>query len=143
MHSKKIETLTKWALESFQAWLEHRNSGAKCDADRCPEALLENMDPTLLNKWFAAYVAETRKVNGDPYSPSTLQSLLSGLLHHMQAIDPTHAPNIFDKGNPTFRELHCTMDSLYRQLCAEGVGAESIRQSPLERKTKISCGNLG
>ena len=80
---KNMETSTKWALENFHSWLIHRNNGAKCNADICPETLLEDMDSTRLNKWFAAYVAETRKVNGDPYPPSTLQSLLSGLFQHM------------------------------------------------------------
>ena len=80
---KNTETSTKWALENFHSWLSHRNNGAKCDIDRCPESLLEDIDSTQLNKWLAAYIAETRKVNGDPYPPSTLQSLLSGILRHM------------------------------------------------------------
>ena len=28
------------------------------------------MDPTLLEKWLLAFVAETRKVNGDLYPPT-------------------------------------------------------------------------
>jgi hypothetical protein len=90
---KNTETSTKWALEIFHSWLSHRNNGATCDGDRCPESLLEDMDSAQLNKWLAVYIAETRKVNGDPYPPSTLQSLLSGILRHMRSIDPTRAPN--------------------------------------------------
>ena len=51
MHSKNTETSTKWALENFHSWLSHRNNGAKCDVDRCPESLLKDMDSTQLNKW--------------------------------------------------------------------------------------------
>ena len=101
------------------------------------------MDSTQLNKWLAAYIAETRKVNGDPYPPSTLQSLLSGILRHMRSIDPTHAPNIFDKGNPAFRDLHCTMDSLYRQLRAEGVGAEKHSVEPFTKGDENKLWELG
>ena len=49
----------------------------------------------MLNNWLSAYIAETRKVNGDPYPPATLRSLLSSLLHHMRSIDELRAPIIF------------------------------------------------
>ena len=96
-----------------------------------------------LNKWLAAYIAETRKVNGDPYPPSTLQSLLFGILHHMRSINPTCATNIIDKGNPTFRDLHCTMDSLYRQLHTEGVGAEKHLAEPFTKGDENKLCELG
>ena len=92
------------------------------------------MDSTQLNKWLAAYIAETRKVNGDTYPPSTLQSLLSGLLRHMRSVDATQAPNIFDKSDPAFKELHSTMDSLYRKLRAAGIGAEKHSAKPFTKQ---------
>ncbi len=140
---KNTETSTKWALENFHSWLSHRNNGAICDDDRCPESVLEDMDSTHLNKWLAAYTAETRKSTVIHSQPSTLQSLFSGILRHMQSIDPTHAPNIFNKGNPAFRDLHCTMDSLYRQLCAEGVGAEKHSAEPFTKGDENKLWELG
>jgi hypothetical protein len=106
---RNTQTSTKWALDNFHAWLSHRNSNAECEADKCPETLLEDMDSAQLNKWLAIYIAETKKVNGDSYPPSTLQSLLSGLLRHMRSIDDTRAPNIFTKNDPSFRALHYTI----------------------------------
>ena len=91
--------------------MRHRNSAANT-ADKCPKSILEDMDSKMLNKWLSAYVAETRKVNGEPYPPATLQSLLSCLLHHVRSIDESRAPNIFASNNPAFKELHYTMNSL-------------------------------
>ena len=88
------------------------------------------MDSTQLSKWLAAYIAGAKKVNGDSYPPSTLQSLLSGLQQHMRSIDDMRAPNIFTKNDPSFRELHCTMDSLYRKSRSESIGAEKHSAEP-------------
>ena len=80
---KNTESSTKWALENFKSWMSDRNSRSK---EKCPESLLEDMDPTLLDKWLSAFIAETRKVNGDPYPPTSLHLLLSGLQCHMRSI---------------------------------------------------------
>ena len=131
---KNTESSTKWAVENFNSWLSHRNLSAKSEADKCPVTLLEDMDSTQLNKWLAVYMAETRKVNGDAYPPATLQSLLSGLQRHMCSVNATQAPNIFDKSNPVFKELHSTMDSVYRKLRSNGVGAEKQSAEPFTKE---------
>ena len=56
---------------------------------------------------------------------------------------PTHAPNIFDKCNPTFRDLHHTMDSLCRRLRAEGVGAEKHSAKPFTKEDENKLWELG
>ena len=56
--------------------------------------------------------------------------MLSGLPRHMRSIDDTRAPNIFAKTDSSFRELHCTMDFLYRKYRSEGVGAEKHSAEP-------------
>ena len=78
---KNTKTATKWALDNFYSWMRQRNNTANT-ADEYPESILEDMDPKMLNMWLSAYIAGTRKVKGEPYPPATLQSLLSGLLHH-------------------------------------------------------------
>lgn len=94
---RNTQTSTKWALDNIHAWLSHRNSNAESDTDKCPETLLEDMDSAQLNKRLAVYIAKTKNVNGESYPPSTLQSLLFGLLRHMRSIDDTRAPNNFAK----------------------------------------------
>lgn len=82
---KKTEASTKWAVDNFNSWLQHKNSTSA--GEKCPENLLVDMEPCLLNKWLSVYmyIAETRKTNGENYPPSALQSLLSGILRHNYA----------------------------------------------------------
>ena len=110
------------------------------------ETLLKDMEPTSLNKWLSAFVAETRKVNGEPYPPTTLHLLLSGLQWYMKAVDKEKAPNIFVKNDVAFQTLHHTMDSVYRKLRADGVGAQkqSTETFTKEEENQLwACGVLG
>ena len=64
----------------------------------------------------------------------------------MRSIDNTQAPNIFAKNDPSFRELHFTMDSLYRKLRSEGIGTEKHSAEPfmLDDENKLwSLGVMG
>ena len=129
---KKTSDQTKWALQNFHSWMENRNS--RPEAEKCPEDLLLQMEPNLLKKWLSVFVAETRKVNGEPYPPLTLQSILSGLLRYMRGADAQKAPNIFAKKDPRFEKLHNTMDTIYRALRAQGVGAEKQSAEPFSKE---------
>ena len=125
--------------------MSHINSSS---TDKCPENLLEDMDPLQLNKWLSVFVAETRRVNGEPYPPSKTDNhlLLSGLQRHMKSLDNERAPNIFAKNNPTFHRLHQTMDSVYKKLRASGVGAQKhcTETFTKEEENKLwECGMLG
>ena len=82
--AQNTESSTKWALENLRSQMTDRN---ECSEEKCLEMLLEDMAPDNLNKWLSIFVAETRKVNGEPYPPTTIQLLLAGLQHHMQAIN--------------------------------------------------------
>ena len=140
---KNTETSTKWAVENFYSWMSQRNESSD---KKCPQTLLEDMMPAELNKWLSIYVAETRKVNGEPYPPTSIQLLLSGLQRHMRAMDNERAPNIFAKNDPTFQTLHHTMDSVYRKLRASGVGAQKQQTETFtkeEENTLWESGVLG
>ena len=60
---KNTENSTKWALENFNSWMSNRNESSE---EKCLETLLEDMELTSLNKWLSTFIAETRKVNGEP-----------------------------------------------------------------------------
>ena len=114
---KNTESSTRWALRNFRSWMSDRN---RCNAEKCPESLLEDTD---------VFVAETRKVNGEPYPPMSIHLLLSGLQRHMRNIDQTRAPNIFAKRDALFQTLHQTLDSVYKKLRASGVGSQKRTNS--------------
>ena len=45
-------------MKSFTDWRDAHNLQSD---DKCPETLLGNSDPSLLNKWLARYVVETQR----------------------------------------------------------------------------------
>ena len=131
---KNTESSTKWALDiGFDSWKNERSRSAS-NSKKCPETLLEDMDPAQLNKWLSVFIAETRKVNGEQYPPASLQLLLSGLQRHMRSVNIKKAPNIFAKKDPNFSRLHQTMDSVYRRLRAKGVGAQRRHTETFSRE---------
>ncbi len=85
-------------------------------------------------------MAETRKVNGEPYPPLTLHSILSGLLRYMRGVDAEKAQNNFAKKDHRFEKLHNTIDTIYRALRAQGVGAEKHAAEPFSKEEEKSSG---
>ena len=102
---KNTQRMTKWSVSNFLAWMTNQNKLVSVENKKCPKTLLESKDPTLLNKWLGAFVAETSKVNGDPYPPKTLYEILCGLLRHARLEDPSF-PNFLDKNDTRFMKLH-------------------------------------
>ena len=140
---KNTESSSKWALENFKSWMSQRN---ECGGEKCPESLLEDMEPTSLNKWLSILIAETRKVNGEPYPPTSLHLRLSGLQRHMRATDAERAPNIFTKNDSAFQTLHHPMDSVYRKLRADGVRTQKKCTETFTKEEENQlweCGVLG
>lgn len=121
--ARNTKKSTQWAVSNFNEWLTYRNK--KFPEKKCPPKLIYEppWDPETLSYWLRRYVVETRRSDGSKYPPSTLYQLLSGIKRHMQDID-CNAPNILDRKIPHFKELHKCIDSVFRQLRAEGVGAE-------------------
>ena len=76
-----------------------------------------------MTKNISRYIVETRAKNGAVYPPSTLHSLLCGLLRHMRAINPG-CPNFLDRKDYRFAKLHNTLDSLFNKLHSQGVGRQ-------------------
>ena len=89
---------------AFHAWLSHRNSRAECDADKCPEILLEDLDSTQLNKWLAVYTAEIKKLMVT-HTLCGHFSLCSLVFYDIWDTSSQH----LCKNDPSFRELHCTV----------------------------------
>ena len=78
--------------------------------------------PLRLNKWLSRYVAETRREDGTPYPPKTIQSLLSGLLRYMRSNCIGEVPNFLQKNDLLFWDLHNAIDNTYRALNSKGIG---------------------
>ena len=87
---------TKWALNTFNAWMRERN--ARYPADPVPDDILVCNEPEIINLHLSRFIVETRKSNGEIYPPSTLHQLLCGILRRMRELNP-NCPNFLDKND--------------------------------------------
>ena len=131
---KNTGKCTTWAINNFSDWCKERNARFP-DQEQCPEDLLTKLpyDSRQLCHWLCRFVAETRQKNGAKYPATTLYQLLCGVNRFMRSVD-AHAPNVIDQKNPDFKELHCTMDSIFRSLRVEGVGVQVKHASVITRE---------
>ena len=111
---------TRWAENTFRAWAVERNKS--CPEDPFPLELLESHDAKLVCKNLCRFVMETRREDGKPYPLASLRCLLSALNRILQ---DNKAPfSVFDKKDPQFRDLFCTLDTVSSELHREGIGAQ-------------------
>ena len=120
---------TEWALSCFREWRSARNSAPGDGQRLCPADLLENPVVEDLNYWLSRFVAEVRNQEGKSYTPRSIHQILCGLQRHMLSKCPT-APKILNKEDPRFSDFRSTVDTVFRQLCSEGVGIE-VRHAPI------------
>ena len=114
---------TRWAMKNFSDWFENYNS--KHPDDLCPnKVLLPSCDAETLNEWLCVFICETRTTSGESYPPRSVYSLLSGILRYMRSENPSY-PNFLDKKDPKFAKFTTTLDNLFKDLRASGVGADS------------------
>jgi len=78
------------------------------------------------------FVLEVRRENGEDYNPCSTCSLLSGLNHILKGNGAKFS--ILDKGDPGFRELLLTLDSVTSNLHRQGIGARRKSAPIVSRK---------
>ena len=146
---KNTEKNTKWAISTFKQWIVSRNQrsavGETIDIDILSKPVDKNSECTELCRVLCFFVVEARKTNGELYPPKTVFHLLSGLLRYArsQAVHPY--PNFLDPKDVRFKKLQGTMDTRFRKLRQEGVGAEVKHNgiiSPDEENTFWELGIL-
>ena len=139
---KNTEKSTKWALRAFTLWLTQRNERSE---DKCPEDLLFSDNHEELCHWLCMCVNEIRKEDGGPYTPRSISQLVAGLQRYIS--EKKQVPvRLADPTNAAFRPLHRTLDNLYRQLHADGVGTKRKHAETLsedEEEQLWSSGAMG
>ena len=115
---ENTDASTQWALRNFNEWAANRCSVVPNDP--VPKDLLASHNADLVCKWLCRFLIETRKTDGSVYPPSSLRSLICGVNRILQN---NQAPfSVVDKGDPRFRPLLKTLDSLSSELHRSGVG---------------------
>ena len=110
---------TEWAYRNFESWRIAKNAKCVREVEKCPDDILLVRDKTVMCDWLCKFVLETRRTNGEEYTPCSLYLLLSGLQRHMQKYQ--NNVNIFQ--DIKFKPLKNCCDSLFKQLHAKGIGA--------------------
>ena len=128
---KNTEKSTLWAVGVFSSWVEERNEH---NQEKCPMEVLCMGDDKLLCYWLCAFVKETRRADGQRYTPRSIQMLLSGLQRFINSRkEPSEALVKLTADNPNYRELHNVLDNLYRELHFSGIGAQRKQAEVISR----------
>lgn len=109
---------TQWSQRIFRTWQAQRNEAFP--DEQCPEDILLVDDADTLSYWLSFFCKEARKANGEAYTPHTISQILAGLLRYMRE-EKQNPQNIMD--TKVFASLHRLLDSLFKELHADGVGA--------------------
>ena len=110
----------------------------------CPENLLDQIpcDVEALAYWLPRYAWEARNKAGKKYPPSTVYSLLSGLLRHMRSVVPD-CPNFLDLKDSRFKAMHAVVDAYFRSLREEGIGADVKHTSIVSKEEENTLWEQG
>ena len=123
---------TQWAERDFTSWAIQRNQ--QVPEDPVPLDLLGSLDAELVCKPLCKFVLKTRNSSGQHYPPATMRALLS-------AINRIFTENkalfsIFNKDDPQFHDLQCTMDLVSSELHRKGIGTERKHASVITIEDK-------
>lgn len=115
---------TKWAISTFQQWIYSRNQRTTAGETINPNILCAPVDADCkeLCRALCLFVLEARKTNGEPYPAKTVDHLLAGLLQYARSVQSTF-PNFLDPKDARFKKLQGTMDTHFRHLRSDGIGA--------------------
>ena len=68
------------------------------------------------------FCKEARKQNGEPYTPRSISLLLARIQRYMHR-ETDSGITLIDRKDPVFQLLHRLLDSLFRDLHAQEIGA--------------------
>ena len=117
-----------WATGVFRSWVAQRNANTNNTGESFPTDLLETRYPTpIIDRTLAAFVIETRRVDGNYYP---LKNILSALFRVMK--EQQGAINVVSFMEKPSREkfypqLNNAFDMQLRMLRSSGIGIERKR----------------
>ena len=88
------------------------------------------------------FCCEARKQDCQPYPPSSIQNLLSGILRCMKE-QHSDTPDFLSKKDWRFHALQGTIGSMFSELPKNGVGAEVKHKPIIEKKEEQQLWNVG
>ena len=114
------ETSTTWAIRNFEEWRKTRNG--KFPNETCPEDIFVQ-DKSKIWEWLCKFISETRKSDGEEYTPRSLYLILAGIQRHFRKFRSLDTSNIFEDAQ--FKILKNICDSILKRLHRKGIGVET------------------
>ena len=127
---QNTEKTTRWAVNNFLLWKQNRNVISQEAA--VPDDILDCTDPAVLSHWLSCFAAETRTTDGTQYPPNTIYSLLAGIQRHMKSKN-ADAPTFLNKEDNRFKDLHNTLDVIFRGLREKNIGTSTSHHQPFDK----------
>ena len=131
---------TAWAVRVFEDWRKQRN--AKSPSKIIPDNVLLTGDNASLCEWLCVFCKEARKVDGEPYTPRSISQLLAGIQRYIRR-ETDSGITLVNGKDPVFQPLHRLLDSLFRDLHAQGIGATRRRSSTLSKDDEDRLWSMG
>ena len=80
-----------WTLRNFRAWQVARNE--KYPEDQCSDNVFKDKGKAC--DWLCKFVCETRRADGQEYTPRSIYLLLNGLQRCIRKLHPTESDDLF------------------------------------------------
>ena len=119
---KNTQRRNMWALRTFNEWaMARNNTRVESSTDEKVKIThsIETMSKEDLLYWLSKFVLEARKVDGHPYPPKTLLSLIMGLQSYVCFERQVQMNFLADKEFVGFRQV---MDAEMKRLSSIGIG---------------------
>ena len=133
------EKSTIWAMRNFEEWRRARN--LKFPNDTCPEDIFVESDKSKTCEWLCRFISETRKSDGEEYTPRSLYLILAGIQRHIRKLRPLDTINIFE--DVQFKALKNVCDSIFKRLHRKGIGTETKETAVLSRDDEDALWDKG
>ena len=116
-------------MNNFLLWKHNSNVISQ---EAVPDDILDSKGPVVLSHWLSCFAAETRTTNGSKYPPNTIYSLLAGIQRHMKNKN-ADAATFLNKEDNRFKELHNSLDVIFRGLQEKNIGASTSHHLPFDK----------
>jgi len=131
----------QWAFRILKAWNEWRKK--QWAENGGPSIVLKDFDEMLasdLDYLLQDFIVSARKENKEPYPPSSLRSIISGIIAYFR--NNFNRPWDFFKDRE-FSESRKVLDAKMRELTRNGVGLNKKKAAPISVKTEEEMWNQG
>jgi hypothetical protein len=129
----------------WKEWAENRNQLLETafEPGFPIPANVENIkDNSMLDYWLQRFIVEIRRKDGNPYPPSTLLAITSGIQRHLRTENNAQV-NFFKEDENTFLGFRKALDARMKELTVQGVGVSVKKADPITKQDEQTLCDTG